>query len=134
MARHSYLDVLHQALSAELIQWGGTDSTGSVRRSARTLAALVFGASSVVGATHGPAVAPTAPPLAPSTREGSRPSLPSRSRPPADRLETIGQVLVHAQTRVEGGSHAPRAVAVRRTGDTWYRRDDAAGRAARSAR
>ncbi|HEX6047672.1 MAG TPA: hypothetical protein VFZ21_00325 [Gemmatimonadaceae bacterium] len=111
MARHAYLDVVHQALHAELIQWGGAETVGSSRRSARALAALVFGASTVVAGTNSPAVTPTVPPAAPSTREGSRAILPARPRPATDRLETIGQVLVHAQTRVESGSHAPRLVA-----------------------
>lgn len=56
MARHTHLDVLHEALSAELIQWGGTESMGASRRSARTLAALVLGASTVVGGTQSPEV------------------------------------------------------------------------------
>ncbi len=112
MARHTYLDVLHEALSAELIQWGGTESNGSARRSARTLAALVLGASTVVGETQARAVTPPATPVAPSEGPRSRPMLPSQHRPAApDRLETIGRVLVHAQARIDGGRQAPRAVA-----------------------
>ncbi|MDF2774878.1 MAG: hypothetical protein K0S86_4378 [Geminicoccaceae bacterium] len=112
MTPHTHLDVLHEALSADLIQWGGTESMGASRRSARTLAALVLGASTVVGGTQSPAVTPPATAVAPSERLRSRPMLPSQYRPAAtDRLETIGRVLVHAQARIEGGSQAPRAVA-----------------------
>lgn len=111
MARHPYLDALHEALSAELIQWSGAESVGSSRRSARALAALVFGASTVVGGTNTRPIAPPATPVAPSERPGSGAVLPSQYRPATDRLETIGRVLVHAQARIEGGSHAPRAVA-----------------------
>ena len=112
MARQTHLDVLHESLSGELIQWGGTESMGSSRRSARTLAALVLGASAVVGGTQPPADTAPATPVAPSERLRSRPMLPSRYRPAAtDRLDSIGKVLVHAQARIEGRSQAPRAVA-----------------------
>ena len=51
MAPHVYLEALNRALNAELLQWGGSDSTGGGRRRGRAIAALLFGATTVVGAT-----------------------------------------------------------------------------------
>ena len=111
MAPHVYLDALNKALNAELLQWGGSDSTGAVRRHGRTIAALLFGASTVVGSTEElPAVVP---PPAPTTTEttGSAPIVPAHFRPAADRSQTVSGVLATAQTRVRNGSQPAQAVA-----------------------
>jgi hypothetical protein len=110
MAPHVYLDALNKALNAELLQWGGSESTGTVRRRGRTIAALLFGASTVVGATEElPAVVPTPP----TTTEtiGSAPIVPAHFRPATDRSQTVAGVLATAQTRVQNGAQPAQAVA-----------------------
>ena len=52
MAPNVYLDALNKALNAELMQWGGVESTIGARRRGRAVAALIFGATTVVGQTE----------------------------------------------------------------------------------
>jgi hypothetical protein len=111
MAPTIYVDALNKAMNAELLQWGGSESTGTPRRRSRAIAALFFGASAVVGTTEElPAV--TLPP-APATSEamGSAPIVPAHYRPAPDRSETVTRVLATAQTRVQNDSQPARAVA-----------------------
>ena len=110
MAPHVYLDALNKALNAELMQWGGQESTGG-RRRGRAIAALLFGASTVVGTTEElPAVTPVRPPTT-TTVTGSAPVVPAHFRPPTDRSQTVGRVLATAQTRVQNDSQPAQAVA-----------------------
>jgi hypothetical protein len=111
MAPHVYLDALNKALNAELLQWGGSESSGGGRRRGRTIAALLFGASTVVGATEEfPAVVQ---PATPTTSEtiGSAPIVPAHFRPAPDRSQTVARVLATAQTRVRNDSQPAQAVA-----------------------
>lgn len=111
MAPHVYLEALNKAMNAELLQWGGTDSTAGGRRRGRAIAALLFGASTVVGVTEElPAVVPAA---APTTTEapGSAPVVPAHFRPAANRSQTVGRVLANAQSRVENDAQPAQAVA-----------------------
>jgi hypothetical protein len=111
MAPTIYVDALNKAMNAELLQWGGSESTGTPRRRSRAIAALFFGASAVVGTTEElPAV--TLPP-APATSEamGSAPIVPAHYRPAPDRSETVTRVLATAQMRVQNDSQPARAVA-----------------------
>jgi len=110
MAPHVYLDALNKALNAELVQWGGSESQSGVRRRGRAIAALLFGASTVVGATE---ELPAAVPAAPTTSHapGSRPIVPAHFRPAADRSHTVNRVLANAKTRVENDSQPAQAVA-----------------------
>jgi hypothetical protein len=111
MAPHVYLDALNKALNAELLQWGGSESMGSVRRRGRTIAALLFGASTVVGTTEElPAAAPTPAPTTTGTI-GSAPVVPAHFRPAIDRSQTVASVLATAQSRVQNGSQPAQAVA-----------------------
>jgi len=111
MAPHVYLDALNKALNAELLQWGGTDSTSGGRRRSRAIAALLFGASTVVGVTEElPAVAPATPP-ATTEATGSAPIVPAHFRPAANRSQTVGRVLTNAQHRVENDAQPAQAVA-----------------------
>jgi hypothetical protein len=111
MAPTNYLDALNKALNAELVQWGGSESAGGVRRRGRTLAALVFGASSVVGATEElPAVvAPSIPTT--TVAVGSAPIVPAHFRPAPDRSQVVSRVLATAKTRVQNDSQPAQAVA-----------------------
>jgi len=111
MAPHVYLEALNRALNAELLQWGGSDSTGGGRRRGRAIAALLFGATTVVGVTEElPAVVPSP---APTTTEttGSAPVIPAHFRPAADRSQLVGRVLATAQTRVQNDAQPAQAVA-----------------------
>ena len=110
MAPHVYLDALNKALNAELLQWGGSESNG-VRRRGRAIAALLFGASTVVGTTEEmPAVvAPV--PATTSTAAGSAQIIPAHFRPAYDRSETVARVLTTAQTRVQNDTQPAQAVA-----------------------
>src|SRR5690242_5235415 len=101
MAPHVYLDALNRAMNAELIQWGGSESGGSVRRRGRAIAALLFGATTVVGTTEElPAIAP-APARTTTETTGSAPVIPAHFRPAADRSQIVSRVLATAQTRLE---------------------------------
>ena len=110
MAPHVYLDALNKALNAELLQWGGSETTGG-RRRGRAIAALLFGASTVVGTTEElPAVAPVRAPTTTAVT-GSAPIVPAHFRPASDRTEIVGRVLATAQTRVENDAQPAQAVA-----------------------
>lgn len=111
MAPHVYLDSLNKALNAELLQWGGSESTGNVRRRGRTIAALVFGASTVVGAAEEPRS--VAGPITQTTTEASGPGriVPAHYRPATDRLGTVARVLDNARFRVESARQPDQAVA-----------------------
>ena len=111
MAPNVYLDALNKAMNAELIEWSGPDSSGSSRRRGRTIAALLFGASTVVGTTTEeiPAVSHTAP--ATTTALGSAPVVPAHFRPAIDRADTINRVLANAKHRVQNDSQPAQAVA-----------------------
>ena len=111
MAPHVYLDALNKALNAELLQWGGSDSNAGGRRRGRAIAALLFGASTVVGTTE--EFAAVVPPRAPTTAQtlGSAPIVPAHFRPASDRSETVTRVLANAQTRVQNDSQPAQAVA-----------------------
>ena len=111
MAPNVYLDALNRALNAELMQWGGSEPSGSVRRRGRAIAALLFGAGTVVGHTEElPAVSP---PLVPTTTTtlGSAAVVPAHFRPATDRRETVVRVLANAQVRVQNDSQPAQAVA-----------------------
>ena len=111
MAPNVYLEALNKAMNADLMQWGGTESSGT-RRRGRTIAALLFGASTVVGTTTEeiPAIAPAA---ASTTTQapGSTPIVPAHFRPAIDRDESVSRVLANAQTRVRNDSQPAQAVA-----------------------
>ena len=111
MAPTVYLDTLNKAMNAELLQWGGSESNGTSRRRGRTIAALFFGASAVVGTTE-ELPAATIPP-APTTSAviGSAPIVPAHFRPAPDRSESVTRVLANAQTRVQHDSQPAQAVA-----------------------
>jgi len=111
MEPNVYLDALNKALTAELIQWGGSEANGGVRRRGRAIAAFLFGASTAVG--HAEELAAVVPPPAPTTTQalGSAPIVPAHFRPASDRSETIGRVLANAQLRVQNDSQPAQAVA-----------------------
>jgi hypothetical protein len=111
MAPHVYIDALNKALNADLLQWGGSESNGTGRRRGRTIAALLFGASTVVGVTEEfPA---TAQPSTPTTSEtiGAAPVVPAHFRPATDRSQAVARILATAQTRVQNDSQPAQAVA-----------------------
>jgi hypothetical protein len=111
MAPNAYLDALNKAMNAELMQWGTSESTGGVRRRGRAIAALLFGASTVVGVTEElPAVAPAPAPTTTATL-GAPPIVPAHFRPAPDRSETVSRVLANAQTRLQNNSQPAQAVA-----------------------
>ena len=110
MAPHVYLDALNKALNAELMQWGGSESTGG-RRRGRAIAALLFGASTVVATTEELPVAVPAPASSSTTVSGSAPVVPAHFRPASNRSQTVGRVLATAQTRVQNDSQPAHAVA-----------------------
>lgn len=111
MAPHVYLDALNKALNAELLQWGGSDSNGNVRRRARTVAALLFGASTVVATTEELPAVIQAPARTSTETAGSSSVVPAHFRPAADRSQTIKRVLANAMTRVQNDSQPAQAVA-----------------------
>ena len=111
MAPHSYLDALNKALNADLMQWAGSDSHGTTRRRGRTLAALVLGATTVVGTTDD-ARTPIAPVLTTTSEmPGVGAVIPAHFRPAPDRIETVARVLTNARSRVENGTQPAQAVA-----------------------
>ena len=110
MAPHTYLDALNRALNAELLQWGGSDTAGTGRRRGRALAALLFGATTVVGVTEElPAV--TQAPRTTSEVIGPTAVVPAHFRPALDRGETVGRLLAFAQARVRNDTQPAQAVA-----------------------
>ena len=110
MAPHVYLEALNKALNAELLKRGGPDFSKG-RRRGRALAALLFGASTVVGTTEElPAVArPTATTTTRAT--GSAPLVPAHFRPAANRSHTVSAILSNARNRVATNSEPAQAVA-----------------------
>jgi len=113
MAPSNYLDALNKALNAELVQWGGSEPTGGVRRRGRTLAALVFGASTVVGVGATEELPAVVAPSIPTTTVavGSAPIVPAHFRPAPDRSQVVSRVLATAKTRVQNDSQPAQAVA-----------------------
>jgi len=111
MAPHNYLDALNKALNAELLQWGGSESNAGGRRRGRALAALLFGATTVVGTTEELPI--VVQPAARTTSEtvGSGPIVPAHFRPAADRSDTVIRVLASAQVRVQNNAQPAQAVA-----------------------
>jgi hypothetical protein len=111
MPTHNHLDALYRAMSAELLQWSGPESGMTSRRHTRTVAALVLGASTVVGATD--QLRAVAPATTRATAEIADAGLsnPTAVRPALDRLNTIDRVLAHAQASTERGTYPARAVA-----------------------
>ena len=110
MAPHIYLDALNKALNADLMQWTGSESNGTRRRS-RTIAALVLGATTVVGANDEvrPLLSPT--PVSTTAVPGTGAVVPAHFRPAPDRIETVTRVLTNARSRVENGTQPAQAVA-----------------------
>jgi hypothetical protein len=112
MASNSYTDALNRALNAELLQWGGSESTTGSWRSGRTLAALIFGASAAVTAPEDPRpVAPSAPQTTTTQTSAVARVVPAYYRPAPDRFETVARVLATAQERLDSGRQPARAVA-----------------------
>ena len=111
MAPNVYLDALNKAMNADLMQWGVAEGSTGTRRRGRTIAALVFGASTVVGTTTEeiPAVIQTAPTT--TTAFGSAQVVPAHYRPAIDRGETVSRVLSNARTRVQNDAQPAQAVA-----------------------
>ena len=110
MAPHVYLEALNKALNAELLKRGGPDFSKG-RRRGRALAALLFGATTVVGTTEElPAVArPTA--ITTTRATGSALLVPAHFRPAANRSHTVSAVLSNARNRVETNSEPAQAIA-----------------------
>ena len=111
MAPHFTLDALNNALNSGLIQRTGSETNGLTRRHSRTLAALMLGASTVVGASDDarPIVAPA--PISTTEVPGAGAVVPAHFRPAPDRIETVTRVLTNARSRVQNGTHAAQAVA-----------------------
>jgi len=113
MAPHVYLDALNKALNTELLEWGASESTGGVRRRGRTIAALLFGASTVVGVGATEEFPAVVLPSTPTTTGavGSRPIVPAHFRPAPDRSQVATRLLATAKTRVQNDSQPAQAVA-----------------------
>ena len=110
MAPHTYLNALNRALNVELLQWGGSETAGTGRRRGRALAALLFGATTVVGVTEElPAVTPA--PRTTSEVIGPTAAVPAHFRPAPDRSETVGRLLASAQARVQNNTQPAQSVA-----------------------
>jgi hypothetical protein len=110
MSDHDYLESLG-SVNMEPLQLGGSDAMGGGRRRGRALAALLFGATTVVGPTEElPVVAP-APVRTTTHATGSAPIVPAHFRPASDRCQTVGRVLANAQMRVETNALPAQAVA-----------------------
>src|SRR5262245_10293421 len=99
MAPHVYLDALNKALNAELLKGGSSNARGG-RRRGRALAALLFGATTVVGRTEELPVVRRASETTAAQTAGSAPIVPAHFRPASDRSDTVAAVLATAQTRV----------------------------------
>ena len=110
MAPHVYLEALNKALNAELLKSGSSNSGGR-RRRGRALAALLFGASTVVGRTEELPVVIRAPGATTAQTAGSAPVVPAHFRPASDRSDTVAAVLANAQTRVKTNAEPAQAVA-----------------------
>ena len=111
MAPHTYIDALNKALNAELLQWGGTETTGTSWRRGRTWAALVFGAAAVVGTGE-----PSRSSMPTATRSSTEVTgvgrlIPATYRPASERFDSAAQALTTAQARLESGHHTASAVA-----------------------
>src|SRR4051794_23689193 len=100
MAPH--VDALNKALNAELLQWDGSESTSGLRRRGRTIAALLFGARTVVGVGATEELPVVIPPSTPTTTKavGSAPIAPAHFRPAPDRSQVAARLLATAKTRV----------------------------------
>ena len=110
MSANNYLEALSPA-NTESLPSGGSDVGGGGRRRGRALAALLFGATTVVGTTEElPLVAP-APARTSTQATGSAPIVPAHFRPASDRSQTVGRVLANAQLRVETNAQPAQAVA-----------------------
>lgn len=110
MSAHDYLEALSTA-STESLQSGSSETAGSGRRRGRAIAALLFGATTVVGTTEElPVVAPS-PARTTTEVTGSAPIVPAHFRPALDRSQTVGRVLANAQMRVDTNAHPAQAVA-----------------------
>jgi len=110
MAPHVYLEALNKALNAELLKSGRSNSRGG-RRRGRALAALLFGASTVMGRTEELPVVRSAPETTAAQTAGSARIVPAHFRPASDRSDTVAAVLATAQTRVESNAEPAQAVA-----------------------
>ena len=79
----------------------------------RTLAALVFGASTVVGVGATEELPAVVAPSIPTTTVavGSAPIVPAHFRPAPDRSQVVSRVLATAKTRVQNDSQPAQAVA-----------------------
>ncbi len=110
MAPQVYLDALNKALNAELLKWAGSNSKGG-RRRGRALAALLFGATTVVGRTEELPVVKHLPAATTTRATGSRPIVPAHFKPASNRSQTVSAVLATAQTRVEADTQPAQAVA-----------------------
>src|SRR5688500_14490034 len=112
MASNYYTDALNRALNAELLQWAGSESTTGSWRGGRTLAALIFGATTAVSAPEDPrpVAAPTPQSTTTQTAAVGR-VVPAYYRPAPDRAETVARVLATAQERLDSGRQPARAVA-----------------------
>ena len=112
MPSKSYTDALNRAMNAEFLQWGGSESTSGSWRGGRTIAALIFGASTAVSAPEEPR------PVTPPARQATTTQTPAYTRvvpayyrPAPDRAETVARVLATAQERLDSGRQPARAVA-----------------------
>ena len=110
MSARDYLEALSTPTTGAL-HAGGSDSSGSGRRRGRALAALLFGATTVVGTTEELPVVATAPARTTTQATGSAPIVPAHFRPASDRSQTVGRVLANAQMRVETNAQPAQAVA-----------------------
>jgi len=110
MAPHVYLEALNKALKAELLKRGGPDS-GKGRRRGRAVAAVLFGASTVVGTTEELAAVVQPTTAATTHAASSAPLVPAHFRPAPNRSQTVSGILAHARNRVETTSEPAQAVA-----------------------
>lgn len=109
MPAQDYLEALSTPTTG--LHAGGSDASGGGRRRGRALAALLFGATTVVGTTEElPVVAPS-PARTTTQATGSAPIVPAHFRPAWDRSQTVGGVLANAQMRVETDAQPAQAVA-----------------------
>jgi len=109
MAPHVYLEALNKALNAELLKRGGPDFSKG-RRRGRALAALLFGASTVVATTEELPIVQATPPT--TTRAtSSAPLIPAHFRPASNRSHSASAVLSNARNRLETNSEPAQAVA-----------------------
>lgn len=110
MSANDYLQALSTANTGSM-QSGAADAGAGGRRRGRALAALLFGATTVVGTTEELPVVMPAPARTTTQATGSAPIVPAHFRPAADRSQTVGRVLANAQMRVETNAQPSQAVA-----------------------